>query len=92
MSGTNPSSKDFPKDPVNYQHDPYHGEDEAEENAKLFDEKDHVLEHVPSLKETVIIVDGDAPLLAVDALVVPLVIVLDEQLERPNKRRKLNPA
>ncbi|GJX96261.1 hypothetical protein Tco_0352059 [Tanacetum coccineum] len=80
------------EDPVNYQQDPYHGEDEAEENAELFDEQDHLLEHVPFLKETVVIVDGDAPLLAVDALVVPPVIVLDEQLERPNKRRKLNPA
>ncbi|GKB37496.1 hypothetical protein Tco_0882438 [Tanacetum coccineum] len=39
-----------------------------------------------------LIVDGDASLLAADALVVPPVIVLDEQLERPNKRRKLNPA
>ncbi|GKA53393.1 hypothetical protein Tco_0746708 [Tanacetum coccineum] len=66
------------EDPVNYQQDPYHGEDEAEENAKLFDEQDHLLEHVPFLKETVVIVEGDAPLLDVDALVVPPVIVLDE--------------
>nr|GEV00485.1 hypothetical protein [Tanacetum cinerariifolium] len=80
------------EDPVKYQQDPYNGEDEAEENAELFDEQDHLLEHVPFLKEIVIIVDCDAPLLAVDALVVPPVIVLDEQLERPNKRRKLNPA
>nr|GEW66614.1 O-fucosyltransferase family protein [Tanacetum cinerariifolium] len=80
------------EDPVNYQQDPYHGEDEAEENAELFDEQDHLLEHVPFLKETIIIIDSNAPLLAVDALVVPPVIVLDEQLERPNKRRKLNPA
>ncbi|GJR15077.1 hypothetical protein Tco_0797729 [Tanacetum coccineum] len=80
------------KDPVNYQQDPYHGEDVAEENVELFDEQDHLLEHVPFLKETVVIVDGDAPILVVDALVVPRVIVLDEQLERPNKRRKLNPA
>ncbi|GJS97021.1 hypothetical protein Tco_0803989 [Tanacetum coccineum] len=71
---------------------PYHGEDEAEENAELFNEQDHLLEHVPFLKETVVIVDGDAPLLAVDAPVVPPVIDLEEQLERPNKRRKLNPA
>nr|GEW27639.1 putative ribonuclease H-like domain-containing protein [Tanacetum cinerariifolium] len=84
--------KNKKEDPVNYQQDPYHGEDEAKENAELFDEQDHLLEHVPFLKETVIIVDGDAPLLAVDALVVPPVIVLDEQLERPNKRRKLNLA
>nr|GEY60960.1 hypothetical protein [Tanacetum cinerariifolium] len=62
------------EDPVNYQQDPYHGEDEAEENVELFDEQDHLLEHVPFLKETVIIVYGDAPLLAVNALVVPLVI------------------
>ncbi|GJW28296.1 hypothetical protein Tco_0045171 [Tanacetum coccineum] len=80
------------EDPVNYQQDPYHGEDEAEENAELFDEQDHLLEHVPFLKETIVIIDGDAPLLAADALVVPPVIVLDEQLERPNKRRKLNPG
>ncbi|GKC18013.1 ribonuclease H-like domain-containing protein, partial [Tanacetum coccineum] len=66
------------EDPVNYQQDLYHREDEAEENAELFDEQDHLLEHVPFLKETVIIVDGDAPLLDVDALVVPPVIVLDE--------------
>nr|GEV89616.1 hypothetical protein [Tanacetum cinerariifolium] len=72
--------------------DPYHGEDEDEENVELFDEQDHLLEHVPFLKETVIIVDGDSLLLAVDALVVPPVIDLEEQLERPNKRRKLNPA
>ncbi|GKE47141.1 hypothetical protein Tco_1478399 [Tanacetum coccineum] len=51
---------------------------ESEENAELFDEQDHLLEHVPFLKEIVIIVDGDAPLLAIDALVVPPVIVLDE--------------
>ncbi|GJT99971.1 hypothetical protein Tco_1110310 [Tanacetum coccineum] len=72
--------------------DPNHGEDEAEENAKLFDELDHLLKHVPFLKETVVIIDVDAPLLAVDAQVVPLVIDLEEQLERPKKRRKLNPA
>ncbi|GJR17262.1 hypothetical protein Tco_0965789 [Tanacetum coccineum] len=35
------------EDPVNYQQDPYHEEDEAEENAELFDELDHLLEHVP---------------------------------------------
>ncbi|GKF74081.1 hypothetical protein Tco_0220413, partial [Tanacetum coccineum] len=51
--------------------DPYHGEDKAEENAELFDEQDHLL-------ETVIIVDGNAPLLIVDSLVVPPVIVYDE--------------
>nr|GEU64958.1 hypothetical protein [Tanacetum cinerariifolium] len=84
--------KNEKKDPVNYQLDPYHGEDEVKENEKLFDEQDHLLKHVPFLKETIVIVDGDAPLLAIDALVVPPVIVLDEQLERPNKRRKLNPA
>nr|GEW01993.1 hypothetical protein [Tanacetum cinerariifolium] len=80
------------EDPVKYQQDPYHEEDEPEKNAVLFDKQDHLLEHVPFLKETVVIIDGDAPLLAIDALVVPPVIVLDEQLERPNKRRKLNPA
>nr|GFB16828.1 hypothetical protein [Tanacetum cinerariifolium] len=63
--------------------DPYHGEDEAEENAELFDEHDRLLEHVPFQKQTVIIVDGDAPLLVVNALVV----VLDEQLESPNNKR-----
>nr|GEY09412.1 hypothetical protein [Tanacetum cinerariifolium] len=80
------------EDPVNYQQDPYHGEDEAKENAELFDEHDHLLKHVPFLKEIVIIIDGNAPLLVVDALVMPPVIVLDKQLERPNKKRKLNPA
>nr|GEU84118.1 hypothetical protein [Tanacetum cinerariifolium] len=66
------------EDPVNYQQDPYHGKDEAEENAKLFDEQDHLLEHVTFLKEIVLIVDGDAPLLVVDAPVVPLVVDLEE--------------
>ncbi|GKD07476.1 hypothetical protein Tco_1187161 [Tanacetum coccineum] len=66
------------EDLVNYQQDPYHGEDEVEDNAELFGEQDNLLEHVPFLKEIVVIVDGDAPLLAVDALVVPPVIVLDE--------------
>ncbi|GJX65206.1 hypothetical protein Tco_0299549 [Tanacetum coccineum] len=66
------------EDPINYQHNPYHGEDEAEENAELFDELDHLLEHVPFLKETVVVVDVDAPLLAIDAPVVPPVIVLEE--------------
>nr|GEY14847.1 transposase, MuDR, MULE transposase domain protein [Tanacetum cinerariifolium] len=80
------------EDLVNYQQGPHHGEDEAKENAELFNDQDHLLEHVPFLKETVIIVDGDALLLVVDALVVTPVIVLDEQLERPNKRRKLNPT
>nr|GEU29511.1 hypothetical protein [Tanacetum cinerariifolium] len=80
------------ENPINYQQDPYHEEDEAAENAELFDEQDHLLEHVPFLKETVIIIDGDAPLLAVDAPVMPPVIDLEEQLERPNKRKKLNPA
>ncbi|GJZ86684.1 hypothetical protein Tco_0658294 [Tanacetum coccineum] len=60
------------EDPVNYQQDPYHEEDEAEENAELFDELDHLLEHVPFLKETDVVVDGDAPLLAVDAPVIVL--------------------
>nr|GEW64135.1 hypothetical protein [Tanacetum cinerariifolium] len=80
------------EDSINYQHDPYYGEDEAEEDAELFDELDRLLKHVPFLKEIVVFVDGDAPLLAVDTLVVPPVIVLEEQLERPNKRRKLNPT
>ncbi|GKE38338.1 hypothetical protein Tco_1461743 [Tanacetum coccineum] len=66
------------EDPINYQQDPYHGEDKAEENAKLFDELDHLLEHVPFLKEIVVIVDGDASLLVVDAQVVPLIIDLEE--------------
>ncbi|GKB31306.1 hypothetical protein Tco_0870707 [Tanacetum coccineum] len=60
------------KDPINYQHTLYHGEDEAEENAELFDELDHLLEHVPFLKETVVVVDVDAPLLAIDAPVIVL--------------------
>ncbi|GKD07029.1 hypothetical protein Tco_1186714, partial [Tanacetum coccineum] len=47
-----------------YQQDPYHGEDEAEENAELFHELDHLLEHVPFVKEIVVIVDGNALLLA----------------------------
>nr|GEW38207.1 hypothetical protein [Tanacetum cinerariifolium] len=38
------------EDPINYQQDPYHGEDEAKENVELFDEQDHLLEHVPFLK------------------------------------------
>ncbi|GJR65988.1 hypothetical protein Tco_0012053 [Tanacetum coccineum] len=67
-------------------------ENEAEENAELFDDPDHLLEHVPFLKETVVIVYGNALLLVVDDPVVPPVIVLEEQLERPNKRRKLNPT
>ncbi|GJU94311.1 hypothetical protein Tco_1319067 [Tanacetum coccineum] len=58
------------EDPVNYQQDPYHGEDEAEENAELFDDQDHLLEHVPFLKETVVIVYGNALLLVVDAPVI----------------------
>nr|GEV96380.1 hypothetical protein [Tanacetum cinerariifolium] len=62
------------EDPVNYQQDPYYAKDEAKENAELFDEQDHLLEHVPFLKETFIIVDSNAPLLVVNALVVPPVI------------------
>ncbi|GKA37347.1 hypothetical protein Tco_0723912, partial [Tanacetum coccineum] len=77
------------EDLVNYQQDPYHKEDEAEENAELFDEQDHLLEHVPFLKEIVVIVDGDALLLAIDALVVPPVIVLDKYLERSNNEEKV---
>ncbi|GJW07004.1 hypothetical protein Tco_1569427 [Tanacetum coccineum] len=58
--------------------DPYHGEDEAKENAELFNELDHLLEHVSFLQEIIVIIDGDAPLLVVDAPVVPPVIVLEE--------------
>ncbi|GKA26466.1 hypothetical protein Tco_0712575 [Tanacetum coccineum] len=45
-------------------------DDEAEENAELFDEVDHLLEHVPFIKETMVGVD--APLVVVDAPVIAL--------------------
>ncbi|GJX91097.1 hypothetical protein Tco_0344423 [Tanacetum coccineum] len=60
-------------DPVGWQQDAYHEDDEAEETKKLFAELDQLLEHVAflndELRETMVGVD--APIVAVDALVVP---------------------
>nr|GEU86945.1 hypothetical protein [Tanacetum cinerariifolium] len=49
-------------DPYDWQQDPYHGDDEVQENAELFAELDDLLERLPflndELKENVVGVDA----------------------------------
>ncbi|GKD57640.1 hypothetical protein Tco_1291027 [Tanacetum coccineum] len=94
------------KDPIDWQHDPYHGDDKDKETTELFDELDQLLEHVAflndELKKTMVgvdalIVDCDAIVVLVDALVISLKEVLervehvvDEDIERTRKRKREN--
>ncbi|GJS42302.1 hypothetical protein Tco_0567345 [Tanacetum coccineum] len=56
------------EDPYDWQQDPYHGDDEAKENAELFADLDDLLERLPflndELKENMVGVD--APFVAVE--------------------------
>ncbi|GJZ05281.1 hypothetical protein Tco_0538556 [Tanacetum coccineum] len=79
-------------DPYDWQQDPYHGDDEAEENAELFAELDDLLERLPfmndELKENVVGVN--APVVAVEEKLERIELVVDEEIERPRKRKREN--
>nr|GEV96141.1 hypothetical protein [Tanacetum cinerariifolium] len=75
------------------QQENYHGDNEEEKAALLFAELDKLLEHVAflndELRESVVVVDPSV--VVVDALVIPvnaLVIALEEEIQRPKKRKK----
>ncbi|GKA62668.1 hypothetical protein Tco_0762187 [Tanacetum coccineum] len=79
-------------DPYDWQQDPYHGDDEAEENAELYAELNDLLEWFPflndELKENVVGVD--APVVAVKEQLERIEHVVDEEIERPRKRKREN--
>ncbi|GJW01312.1 hypothetical protein Tco_1556563 [Tanacetum coccineum] len=78
--------------PYDWQQDPYHGDDEAEENAELFAKLDDLLEQLPflndELKENMVGVD--APVVAVEEKLERIKHVVDEEIERPKKRKREN--
>ncbi|GKB10094.1 hypothetical protein Tco_0844017 [Tanacetum coccineum] len=82
----------YDMDPYDWQQDPYHGDDEAEENAELFAELDDLLERLPflndELKENVVGVD--APVVVVEEQLERIKHVVDEEIERPRKRKREN--
>ncbi|GJX53456.1 hypothetical protein Tco_0281825 [Tanacetum coccineum] len=79
-------------DPYDWQQDPYHRDDEAEENTELFVELDDLLERLPflndKLKENVVGVD--APVVAVEEQLERIEHVVNEEIERPKKRKREN--
>nr|GFA45654.1 F-box domain-containing protein [Tanacetum cinerariifolium] len=79
-------------DPYDWKQDPYHGDDEAEENAKLFAELDDLLERLPflndELKENVVGVD--ALVVVVEEQLERIEHVVDEEIEKPRKRKREN--
>ncbi|GJU16602.1 hypothetical protein Tco_1144568 [Tanacetum coccineum] len=79
-------------DPYDWQQDPYHEDDEAEENTELFTELDDLLEHFPfqndELNENVVGVD--APVVAVEEQLERIEHEVDEEIERPRKRKREN--
>ncbi|GJX21686.1 hypothetical protein Tco_0226131 [Tanacetum coccineum] len=79
-------------DPYDWQQDPYHGDDEAEENAELFAELDDLLERLPflidELKENVVGVD--ALVVVVEEQLERIKHVVDEEIKRPGKRKREN--
>ncbi|GJY32175.1 hypothetical protein Tco_0415670 [Tanacetum coccineum] len=78
--------------PYDWQQDPYDGDDEAKENAKLFAELDDLLERLPflndELKENMVGVD--APVVAVEEQLERIQHVVDEEIKRPRKRKREN--
>nr|GEW11659.1 hypothetical protein [Tanacetum cinerariifolium] len=79
-------------DPYDWQHDPYHEDDEVDENIELFAELDDLLKHLPflndKLKENVVGVD--ALVVAVEEQLERIEHVVDEEIERPRKREREN--
>ncbi|GKE23839.1 hypothetical protein Tco_1435351 [Tanacetum coccineum] len=76
-------------DLYDWQQDPYDGDDEAKENAKLFAELDDLLECLPflnnELKENMVGVD--ALVVAVEEQLERIEHVVDKEIERPRKRK-----
>ncbi|GKA85672.1 hypothetical protein Tco_0807326 [Tanacetum coccineum] len=77
---------------VNWQQNPYDGDDEAEENAELFVELDDLLERLPflndELKENMVGVN--APVIALEEQLERIKFIVDEEIERPRKRKREN--
>ncbi|GKE27347.1 hypothetical protein Tco_1442731 [Tanacetum coccineum] len=75
--------------PYDWQQDPYDRDDEAKENSKLVVELDNLLEHLPflndELKENVVGVD--APVVVIEEQLERIEHVVDEDIERPRKRK-----
>ncbi|GKC50353.1 hypothetical protein Tco_1073098 [Tanacetum coccineum] len=94
------------EDPYEWKQDPYHGDDEAEENAESFAKLDYILERLPflndELQETVVGVDAsvvaddalvelvDAPVIALEEQLEMIENVFNEEIERPRKRKREN--
>nr|GEU97051.1 putative reverse transcriptase domain-containing protein [Tanacetum cinerariifolium] len=79
-------------DLYDWQQDPYHKDDEAEETTKLFAELDDLLKRLPflndELKENVVGVD--APVVAIEEQLERIEHVVDEEIERPRKWKRKN--
>nr|GFA66593.1 hypothetical protein [Tanacetum cinerariifolium] len=77
-------------DPYDWQQDPYHEDDEAGKNVKLFAELDDLLERLPflndELKENVVGVD--AQVVAIEEQLERIEHVVNEEIERPRKRKR----
>nr|GEU41970.1 hypothetical protein [Tanacetum cinerariifolium] len=79
-------------DPYDWQQDPYHRDDEAEENTELFTELDNLLKRFlflnDKLKENVVGVN--APVVDVEEQLEMIERVVDEEIETPRKRKRKN--
>ncbi|GKC94243.1 hypothetical protein Tco_1159685 [Tanacetum coccineum] len=80
-------------DPIVWQQDNYHGDNEEEDIALLFAELDQLLEYVAFLNVKIreSVVGIDPPIVVVNALVVLVdarVIALEEEIQRPRKRKR----
>ncbi|GJV75119.1 hypothetical protein Tco_1506703 [Tanacetum coccineum] len=94
------------EDLVIWQQDPYHGDDDEEEFVELFAELDQLIEHVAflnvKLRESMVGVDAlvvdvnasvvhvDASVIALEELLERVEHVVDEEIERPKKRKREN--
>ncbi|GJZ78580.1 hypothetical protein Tco_0643417 [Tanacetum coccineum] len=87
------------EDLVDWQQDPYHGDDEAEETTKLFAELDQLLEHVAflndELRETGSVGKGRACVRRLKNQgrgkeITKMRVHMNVSFGRPNKRRMLN--
>nr|GEY11828.1 hypothetical protein [Tanacetum cinerariifolium] len=69
---------------VDWQHDPYHGDNEAEETKKLFSELDQLLEHVSFLNDKLseTVVGFDALLIALEEVLERVENMDDDEIER----------
>nr|GEU30840.1 hypothetical protein [Tanacetum cinerariifolium] len=72
--------------------DPYHEDDEGEENAELFAELDDLLKRLPFLNDELIenVVGVDASVVVVEEQVERIEHVVDEEIKYPRKRKREN--